>query len=52
MNATIMTDETSIKQNLRLEHLNDEGRKSALDICLECNDIFHLAGNIVTYTKA
>lgn len=41
-----------LKENLRLDHLNPEERKSVLDICLNYNDIFFLPNDKLTSTKA
>lgn len=40
-----------LKENLRLEHLNDEEKSSILDTCSEFNDIFCLPNDQLTCTK-
>lgn len=41
-----------LKENLRLDHLNNEEKSSILDICLEYNDIFFLPNDTLTATKS
>lgn len=41
-----------LKQNLRLDHLNDEEKTSISNICNEFNDIFHLPTDLLTRTTA
>lgn len=39
-------------ENLRIDHLNSEERKSIIDICYKFNDIFFLPNDILTCTDA
>lgn len=39
-------------ENLRLDHLNDNERKSIIEICNNYNDIFYLPGDTLTATDA
>jgi len=42
---------SSLRDQLRLDHLNSEERASIVAICEECNDIFHLPNDKLTYTS-
>lgn len=39
-----------LKENLRLDHLNDVEKQSVTEVCCAYNDIFHLPGDQLTYT--
>lgn len=41
----------TLRNNLRLDHLNEEEKKSITDLCEEYNDIFHLPGDPLTCTE-
>ncbi|KAL1488557.1 hypothetical protein ABEB36_015020 [Hypothenemus hampei] len=41
-----------LESNFRLNHLNDEERKSVLNLCHEFNHIFHLPNDDLTFTEA
>lgn len=43
--------ETLLRENLRLDHLNSDEKKSILDICLKFNDIFYLPNDNLTCTS-
>ena len=37
---------------IRTDHLNHEEKQKVLDVCTEYNDLFHLDGDKLTYTKS
>jgi len=41
-----------LKKELRTEHLNSEEAKSVEQVCIDFIDIFHLAGDKLTYTTS
>lgn len=40
-----------LKENLRLDHLNQEEKRSVLNMCTGLNDIFYLPNDTFTTTK-
>ena len=40
-----------IKEQLRIDHLNEEEREEILKLCLEYSDIFYLEGDQLTFTN-
>lgn len=51
-NSPILKRQQVLENNMRLEHLNSEERRSILNICKEYHDIFHLSDDILTVTNA
>jgi len=43
---------SELREQLRIDHLNEEERVSLVKICEEYNDIFHLSGDTLTCTTA
>ena len=41
-----------VLKRLRLEHLNEEERKEIDKTCLDCRDILHLTGEVLSSTTA
>jgi hypothetical protein len=54
--ATPLTEDearlSKLHKDLRMDHLNSEEKVSLIRICEECNDVFHLPGNKLTFTTA
>lgn len=44
------TRQSLLKENLRIEHLNREEQEAVQELCLAYNDVFHLPGDVLTYT--